>query len=856
MKSAILIALVSLHCLVQAQSVSFQNRTDIVAGVAQFSAPEDAAFADLNNDGHLDLVIADTGRPILTILPGIGKGRFGGPKSLKVPTSASTQTIPFSILACELSGDAFPDLVLATRKPNRLVYYQGGEGLQFKDPIETPLDRMPQDLEESDFDGDGKREVLLLAAATTSAAGEKLPAGVTLFALDTSGRFEKRSEETLPTATGYAHKADFNADGQVDIAVQVGESVTVLVNQRGAFRLVPAKSPARWAGMFSHGDFNGDGIEDIAIPCRQSKAIYILLGKGDGEFRDGPVVSTSQRTGWVAGADLDGNGRWDLITGASDGNSQLTVYLSKEGDKFEKTAEFMSVGELSFVETADLAGGGKPGILFMTATPGAAVLLQNDGLGALSRGQSIGSMPVAMKSLDADLDKIPDLAVINAVADTLTVFRRGTERAGDFSLGAIPAYIAVGDLNGDGRSDVVSANLGSKDLSVLLGKPESLFDDAKTTPVGRLVSNLTLADFNADGKPDAALAEPMDGFIQIWTGQGDGSFSMATEISLEMPMFLTAADFDSDSRTDLAVAAIGMTGTTVTLFKGKGDASFDPMARLTVPALITALAAADMNSDGNPDIVFLQQYPNGLGIALGTAGGSLNALKLTLLTTSAADLAIADFNGDGKLDIATGSDSSGRGTLLRGLGDGTFLTPSGGFGVDGGVMAAAAGDWDGDGRIDLALADAENGTIALFRNVDVTGYDLGAPTPQYPRLNFQVEQNQKYGLQSCKDPTKGGGFTVVFGWTAPQAPIGINLYSIKINPPVETLPAPEVKADGSTTTAFWSSCDVIPDSSLEGWTWTIRALDPEGTSSVPSQPAAFRFKSCRLADGTPCAGAQ
>lgn len=855
MKSAIPIALISLHWLVQAQSVSFQDRLNVVVGKAQLAVPEDAAVGDLNNDGLVDIVVADTARPILTVLPGLGNGRFGDPKTLIVSVASSTQTIPFSLLVCELNGDAFPDLVLATRRPNRLLYYQGGEGLQFKDPVETPLDRMPQDLEDSDFDADGKREVLLLSLPG-SAAGDKRTAGIAVYALDAAGRFEMRREHTLAGASGYAHKADFNGDGQMDVAVQNDANITVFINERGEFRPATSTSPAGWAGMFSHGDFNGDGLEDAAIPCRQSRAVYVLLGKGDGSFREGPLVSGSQRFDWVAGADLDGNGRWDLITGASDGSSQLTVYLSREGDKFEKTAGFTSIGELSFLETADLTGDGKPDILYMTASPGTAIILQNNGSGILARAQSIGSMPAAMKVIDADLDKVPDLAVINAASDTLTIFKGGRERAGDFRLGAIPAYMAASDLNGDGRTDVVAANLGSKDLSVLIGSPDGLFEEARTTRVNRLVSSIAVADFNSDGKPDLALAEPMDGFVQIWAGQGDGTFSMAAEFPMNMPMVLATADFNNDAKADLAVASIGMSGTTLTLLKGRGDVTFNPASTQETSAMVTALAAADLNADGKPDLVFLQQYSNGIGVAIGTADGGMKTPTITSLMFSASDMAIADYNGDGKLDVAMASDSSGRGLLFRGVGDGTFLVPSGGFGVDGGVIAVAAGDWNGDGRVDLALADSENGTIALFRNVDVSGYELAAPTPQYPRLNFEVEQNQKYGLQSCKDPAKGGGFTVVFGWAAPQAPIGISLYSIRIDPPNETLKAPELKADGTTTTAFWSSCDVIPDASLEGWTWTIRALDPDGKSSATSQPAAFRFKACRLADGSPCSGAQ
>ena len=207
----------------------------------------------------------------------------------------------------------------------------------------------------------------------------------------------------------------------------------------------------------------------------------------------------------------------------------------------------------------------------------------------------------------------------------------------------------------------------------MLGNGDGTF----TAGQSLMFSSITIAvaDFNGDGKPDAAVAG--NGGSTILLGNGDGTFAAAPNVLEIVPYQLVAADFNGDGKVDLAV--VGPATNTATIELSNGDGTFG--AAPNPPQIITGrLAAADFNGDGKLDLAVIGDTPgNTLVVLPGNGDGTFAApsILLTDANFNALGLAVGDFNGDGKSDIAETVSSTTPGgpdyaSFFLGNGDGTF----------------------------------------------------------------------------------------------------------------------------------------------------------------------------------------
>jgi uncharacterized repeat protein (TIGR01451 family) len=311
-----------------------------------------------------------------------------------------------------------------------------------------------------------------------------------------------------------------------------------------------------------------------------------------------------------------------------------------------------------------------------------------------------------------------------------------------YPVGTSPLAVFVGDFNGDGKPDIAVLNSGSRNVSILLGNGDGTFQPAKSFDVGGdNPSSIAVADFNGDGKLDLEIAIPGDipappttfptctqSSVNLMLGNGDGTFQAARRaVTVDSSnLSLTVGDLNGDAKTDLVVLrgqndpACPAGGGSI--FLGGGDGSFRTAGEIaaTAPVLV-----ADINGDGKPDLV-----ANG-GVLLGNGDGTFRALVAFSLPPgcglfcrqSFSNVVAADFNGDGKLDLAIGRatrrciDScsgfpfSFSTLVLLGNGDGTFQAPQtagpGGFFL-------VTGDFNGDGKPDIAASPTIYAGSSLF----------------------------------------------------------------------------------------------------------------------------------------------
>jgi hypothetical protein len=262
------------------------------------------------------------------------------------------------------------------------------------------------------------------------------------------------------------------------------------------------------------------------------------------------------------------------------------------------------------------------------------------------------------------------------------------------SAGTDPVAVAVGDFNGDGRSDVAVANnnAGSGTVSVRLSNPDgSLAPASSTTAVPSLTTQLLATDLNGDGKADLVTAgQGTSGNVIL--NNGDGTLGAASQVgnnSGENLISVTAADFTGDHKPEVVFGGLGfinnqLTASTQGFFEieknnGNGTINTFPWLGLGITGHVpVALATADVNHDGIPDVAVVNQDQNTLGVYLVTplagnpAGGFNVNLKGNYGTpNNPTSVAVSDFNNDGNPDFVVGG-GDGRLGIILGKSDGSI----------------------------------------------------------------------------------------------------------------------------------------------------------------------------------------
>jgi hypothetical protein len=343
--------------------------------------------------------------------------------------------------------------------------------------------------------------------------------------------------------------------------------------------------------------------------------------------------------------------------------------------------------------------------------------------------------PYGIVHADMNGDGKTDLVVTNRTGDSISVLLGngdgtfGAPITTSTGTGSAPEGLAVGDVNGDGIPDIVTADAGSNGITVLLGKGDGTFAPPLFFAAGQHTDSVALGDFNGDGKLDIAATNYESNTISIFTGDGTGNFTLtATYGTGGEPDSVVTADFNHDGKADLAVT--DFSGDDVQVFLGKGDGTFLSPLNNPTPggSQPDALAVGDFNGDGKLDLVYANYGSDNISVLLGNGDGTFGShidTPVNLASGSPGSVAVADFNGDGRLDVVVGSVYDSVVTLLDGNGDGTFQAPQQ-FATGPASTFVTVADFNGDGLPDVAAADA--GTAPGSIPNEVTVLDSSAPT--------------------------------------------------------------------------------------------------------------------------------
>lgn len=580
-------------------------------GVGNF--PSSMATMTLPSSDFVSLVVGNLYTRDIYVLPGVGDGTFLPGLRYQMPAEVR------SVAVGDVNGDGLPDIAAAGNDQFGTgsfvsVLLASGTGAFTVQPSVLQGCRYCS-VTVADLNDDDRGDLLVSGTVDVTQSGSLW-------------RFLGRGDGTFASPervqlTAHAPRDvaadDLNADGIEDIIVLGSSQAEVMVGGGGGSFGPPVVSSLSGDAPVSMalGDFDLDGTLDLGVandylgglPYPQN-FVSVLVGRGDGRLVAAQKIPAGG-LGDIVAADLDGDEAPDLV-GTRGANDQVALLTNRGDGSFHPMRTF-PVGDFpSGVAVADFNADGRRDVVVSNQSAGDLSILLNDGLGgfgAQRRFAALG-MPMSVATGDFDGNQQQDVAVAifgQTTSGHVSVFpgtgdgRLGTAR--QFSAGLHPYHVSSGDLNHDGRIDLVVAaqgDPGGGGVYVLLNQSNGGFAAAVGLPgsVGGTYVHVRIADLDQDGHQDIVAVDSVRKVFQTWFGGGNGGFPPgATYDAGVNASSVASGDFNGDRRPDLAVADYA--GTVMSVFVQTSYRFFQSVGRFGQGG---RLAAADLDRDFRLDL--------------------------------------------------------------------------------------------------------------------------------------------------------------------------------------------------------------------------------------------------------------
>jgi hypothetical protein len=780
-------------------------------GNGKFSAPVSTYFsayylggtvqaiaADMNKDGKLDLVLLDAVNNGVDVLLGNGDGTFAAPTLYSVSTFYVA-----SIDLADLNGDGYPDV----------VQISGGQDFSSTVTSTIEIDTLLNDKHGALLAPSGAlTQCFSVAGWTDTLYGRS----VALSDISSDGlpdlTLETLSWLDTPTPTPDSTHViqTFLGNGDGSFASPYPGSTINIPSLSESNLAVPQLANLNVV------DINNDGFKDIIFSL-QDYSIYLLVGSGYGAYQPYTNIGAyhAYPTDLVV-ADLNGDGLPELIDAEP---GYISVYQNLGGGNFsnEATEPYGSgVGNYSVLAVADFNGDKTPDVALMNSSEDSVTIFDGvpGSLPSLRAASLLSPQPanvsgaLAEAVLDTNGDGNDDIVLFNTqpyVTSPSLTTALGDGKGNFVFKTALLNYTPgvndfidseTGDFNGDGRNDLILHT--DQGVSLLLSNGDGTFT-ARTIavlPFACITGKGAIGDVNGDGKLDVVIAYGGDvanptcelptigapttpSGIFTLLGKGDGTFQAAQFTAAGSEAFEPVLfDANGDGKLDVVLSdvpfsliALGSSGTFNTLLLlGKGDGTFQPPSTLVANNVNTHTMAGDVNGDGKTDLVILtagdvDDYgtidPSTAGVLtlVGKGDGTFTPQPLYLPGFSAAAGLLADFNGDGRLDLALSelysqdfTDPVAGGVVALGNGDATF-TATHSFEAGAGSSLILAGDFMKDAALDAVYVSSTGGSSLLINQGGTTVALTATPASIYQGQDVSISAKVTAALAGKPQPT-------------------------------------------------------------------------------------------------------
>ena len=354
----------------------------------------------------------------------------------------------------------------------------------------------------------------------------------------------------------------------------------------------------------------------------------------------------------------------------------------------------------------------------------------------------VGDSPTSITVWDFNHDVSLDIAVATDQVQVLLGNGDGTFKPPvNYQAGFGPLSLAAADLNRDGNIDLVVANIEST-VSVLLGNGDGTFQPAKNFTTAAMNQFLVVGDFNGDHILDLLVADPP--YISVLLGNGDGTFQPPID-NTSLPTYVPAlavGDFNGDGKLDVAAAAPNSGFVAIAILLGNGDGTLQPAVQHPVNLGPQSLVAADFNGDGKMDLAYA-----GVGVLLGNGDGTFQ--PEVDYPIFGQQIVAGDFDHDGKIDLAAANLAApAQVNVALGNGDGTF-NPASSYRAGSEPRFVTTSDFNSDHGLDLIVTDYVHNNVIVLLNTGVASFSPTYPLTLPPQLTGTASGPQTVTLTNA-----------------------------------------------------------------------------------------------------------
>lgn len=788
-------------------TISFGPQSTVSTGIG----PMALAVQDLDADGLADVVTANSnlGNSSVSVLKNASSG---GSLGFNSPINYSTAVPVTKIAIADIDNDGKPDIVILMKDLNAAGIYKNTSipgSISFAARIDVPVLYTPEALAVGDLDGDGKSDLAITKNSS--------PANAVSIFRNTSTPGSISFAAGIDYAAGTAPLAiainDLNGDAKPELAVTNTnvDSVSILPNGStpGSILFLP-KTQLYLAGGPVHiaiGDMDVNGKPDIVTANINANTFSVLrnLGKSPVINSFTPALAGPGATVTIRGTNLFGASNVSfggtaaasftvvnsttiqavVANGASGAISVTTPFGYNLLQGFSFTNEFTlssftpasgPVGSQVTIAGANFSGNAAGNIVYfgdvratvvnatttsltVTVPAGAShkpLTVTTNGLIRYTK-PFIVTFPGAVYNLspnnfqqqldiptgvhayklasgDLDGDGKADLVVTNSGVNTFSILRNtGSQSAtgfapkADVATGSDPRGILIEDLDGDGMLEVALVNYGSNTISVYRNTSTSgsiSFAAPVDMVTGSGPQSLSAADIDGDGKPELVTANNLGSSVSVFqnaSSPGTINFSAQPAITIgNAPYSVCLSDYNGDGKPELAVTYDSQSLAVFSNTSTVGSLSFGVPQIYSVPGGPSSIGNIDVNFNDRPEIALANYSGQSMTLLRNTSTGNNFSFVPNGNLTAGAGMGIvaADVDGDGRIDVALPDRNQNKFMVYKNtyIGLLPFTFRLSEFSGGNDPVDALATDLDGDGKPEMVLANYNAGSVTIFRN--------------------------------------------------------------------------------------------------------------------------------------------